>query len=468
MTLDELLALLRDDPLVVSVQASEGSPADDTETLLRLAGASISQGVRLLRLEGAERVRRIRDATGCAAIGLIKRRYPDSEVTITPRAAEVDALLATGCEVVALDATSRPRPGGITLGDLVARIHAGGALAMGDCDSAESASFAVKSGADLIGTTLGGYTGARQASAGPDLDLVRLTAGLGVPALAEGRFAQRWQIEAALRIGARGVVVGGAINDPVKTTRALTPRRGRGKVGAVDIGGTWIRFAAFSDDWTVAEVSRQALPANARERIDWIAAKIEESEVSAVGISSGGVIDPATGEVVSAKSIIPGHTATRFEFRVPTTALNDGLAAAWAHACLPEAAGRRVATLALGTGVGCGFVADGRIWMGERGGYPRLNDLPIDDSTIEDVLGGAKLTEDANLDQRRRALAALRMCAEVLRKVMFAEMIYVCGGVGLSDWLSSEVESLNLRRSPFGENAGLYGAAALVLFPPEI
>ncbi|HWA82858.1 MAG TPA: hypothetical protein VG820_05475, partial [Fimbriimonadaceae bacterium] len=124
MTLEAFLTVLREQPLIVSVQASPGSAVEDTDTLLRLAQASLAQGVRVLRLEGAERVARIREATGAPVIGLIKRVDPDSPVYITPTAAEVDALLGTGCEAVALDATVRQTG----LRSLVERIHKGKAL----------------------------------------------------------------------------------------------------------------------------------------------------------------------------------------------------------------------------------------------------------------------------------------------------------------------------------------------------
>jgi putative N-acetylmannosamine-6-phosphate epimerase len=158
VTRDQLLRLLAKQPLVVSVQASERSPVDDTETLAKLAQASVAQGIKVIRLEGAERVHRIRSETGAVTIGLIKRSYPGSDVYITPTTAEVDYLLATGCEVIALDATLRRRPANQSLRELVARIQKGGALAMADCDCLEAALAAIEAGADLIGTTLAGYT----------------------------------------------------------------------------------------------------------------------------------------------------------------------------------------------------------------------------------------------------------------------------------------------------------------------
>jgi len=124
-----------------------------------------------LRLEGVEAIAAIRTATGLPCVGLLKRTYPDSEVFITPTMAEVEALIDLGCEVVAMDATERPR--GVALADLVARVHAAGRLAMADCDTPASVDQAVALGFDVIGTTLSGYTPA--------------SSGVG-----DGRLARAW------------------------------------------------------------------------------------------------------------------------------------------------------------------------------------------------------------------------------------------------------------------------------------
>ncbi|MFI5386346.1 MAG: putative N-acetylmannosamine-6-phosphate 2-epimerase [Fimbriimonadales bacterium] len=470
MTRDEFVALLRQQPLVVSVQASEGSAIDDVYTLLRLARASVAQGVRVLRLEGADRVAHIRKETGAATIGLIKASYPDSPVYITPTVAEVETLIDTGCEAIALDATMRARPENAKLREMIKRVHKGGALAMADCDTVEAADAAIEAGADLIGTTLSGYTDARPLTAGPDLDLLReIVQRTGMPVLAEGRFSRRWEVEAALRIGAAGVVVGGAINDPVKNTRALMPwPKLTGNVGAVDIGGTWIRYAVFSPEWDLLDVEREPLPPTKKARQEWIKAQLRTEDVCALGVSTGGTVDPATGEVWTAKDIIPDHIGSRFDeatFGLPTRALDDGLAQAWGHACLPQFAGKRVATLAIGTGVGCGFVSEGRIWMGRRGEYSHVNDLPIlDGRTCEEALAGRFLGPQATDEEKVLAEKALRIAIETIGTMWFPNEIVVCGSVGLASWMQPTVASLGLKVSPFGADAGLFGAAALVLF----
>jgi len=470
--LTELLDVLKKCPLIASAQASPNSPVDHPITLSQLALASLGQGVTALRLQGIDNIREVRKHTQSPVIGLIKQDYSDSSVYITATRTEVESLLDAGVEVIALDATLRTRPNGETLKELIDLIHQHKTLVLADIDSLESAEVAVNLGADMISTTLSGYTSAGMPS-GPDLELVRtLVKTIKVPVIAEGRYTQRWEVESALRIGAVAVVVGGALNDPVKTTQMLMPRTGAtGSVGAVDIGGTWMRFGVFSSDWQLQHLERMPVLEARQDRLDWIRSQVKNSSVSAVGVSTGGTVDPNTGELWEAKALIPDHVGSIFSeetLGVPTMALNDGLASAWGHACLPQYAGKRVATLALGTGVGCGFVANGSILMGKRGEYPRLNDMPgPGGKTFEEMLGGAALSPDPTANQMAAALQAFLQAGIVLQEMYFPDQIVVCGAVGLSKWLSMYLQSPGLSASPFGLDAGIYGAAALMLYPPQ-
>ena len=467
-----LQSLLIGCQLIASAQATLGSAVDDPETLAKLAQASVDQGVHLLRLQGIENIRAIRAATQKACIGLIKRTYPPSDVIITASSAEVNELLATDCEIIALDGTERPRPNGENLRDLIQQIHAAGRLAMADCDSIESARYSIAAGADIVGTTLAGYTPNRQLTVGPDLELLRqIVAESTVPVIAEGRYASRWEVESALRIGATAVVVGGALNDPVKTTLALLPTKPpTAPIGAVDIGGTWLRFALFTPDWKLIEVVREPNPPTRDARLAWIQAQIQRTGVQQVGVSSGGIFDPRTGICITAKEyLMHDHIGIEFSERtlkVKTFTHGDGHATAWGHACLPRYAGRRVATLAIGTGLGCGFVQKGEIWAGHQGEYPRINDQPTRHGrTYEELLGGIHITKTPSEEKKADAVLALEGAIQTLRDLYFPDDIVIAGSVGLSDWLADDLVRLGVDPSPFGTDAGLYGAAALALFP---
>lgn len=466
MNLNSILMRLGECPLVVSAQASEGSPLRDDATLVRLALASSHEGVRLLRAEGASSIQAIAQATGLPVMGLVKRAYEGSPVYITPTLAEVEEILSVGCRIVAVDGTDRSRPHGEALSGLVRGVHQAGALAVGDCDTLDSIRFAVESGVDLVTTTLAGYT-APGIPRGPDIELVRRAAReFDVPVLAEGRFQEPWEVQAALRSGAVGVVIGGAINDPVKQTRrflSATPFQG-GRVGAVDLGGTWLRCGLFTEKWELVESDRIPTPADPQERLGQIRSRLEAWGVVRAGVGSGGAIDPANGRVVRAKEIIPAHVGSEFSRRtlgVPTVAANDGHASAYAHACLPENAGKRVATLALGTGVGFGLVEKGNLWCGPNGEPPGFNDLEFREGrTFEGVLGGASRlgTSGGDTSELETAFDSL---VNLCQRLYLPDAVYVCGSVGLA--VSREGLAV---RSPFGELAGLYGAAALALYTP--
>jgi N-acylglucosamine-6-phosphate 2-epimerase len=91
---------------------------------------------------------------------------------------------------------------------------------MADCGSLPDAVEAAEAGADLVGTTLAGYTGERPKTDGPDLELIDAIAhaGLAAQLIAEGRIHTPAQAKAALGAGAFAVVVGTAITHPTTIT----------------------------------------------------------------------------------------------------------------------------------------------------------------------------------------------------------------------------------------------------------
>jgi N-acylglucosamine-6-phosphate 2-epimerase len=168
-----------------------------------------------VRVQGLADVQHTRSAVEVPVIGLWKDGHDG--VFITPTLRHALAVANAGAHVVAIDGTRRSRPDGLTLAQTVAGIHAEShALVMADCGSFDDAAAAVEAGADLVGTTLSGYTGERPKTSGPDLDLLRHIAGadFGVPVIAEGRIHTPAQARQALDAGAFAVVVGTAITHP--------------------------------------------------------------------------------------------------------------------------------------------------------------------------------------------------------------------------------------------------------------
>ncbi|MCH8980325.1 MAG: putative N-acetylmannosamine-6-phosphate 2-epimerase [Armatimonadetes bacterium] len=472
MTLDTLLSKLEESPLVASVQASPGSPVQDTDALLRMAQASLQEGVTVLRLEGAETISAVREATSAVCIGLIKRQYDGSEVFITPTRKEVDELLETGCEVVSIDATERARPDGEQFADLVRVCHEADRLVMADCDTFAAGQNAVKLGADILGPTLAGFTPDTSSSTGPDFACLRGLLELDAPVLAEGRYMEEWHVEAAMRMGAFGVVVGGALNDPVKQTRRFlgAAQRHQRPVAAFDLGGTWMRFGLFSPSWELMESEWVSMPDSHTERLDWMNERVSRSGADRAGVSCGGLIDPVTGQVLEARDTIKSLVGGSLKLDAETYAINDGLAAAWGHACHPDYAGMSVATLALGTGVGSGFVHHYEFVPESKGLQAcGINDLfGPSGKTIEEVCGGLVLGKEPDKQAQAAAVEGAKEAVRIMRSVYMPSTIFVSGGVGLSDWMLEALkDEPGVVPSPFEHDAGLYGAAALALFPPR-
>jgi N-acylglucosamine-6-phosphate 2-epimerase len=210
--------------LVVSVQAAPGSPLAAPEHLAAIARAAEAGGAAGIRTEGLRTVAAIREAVEVPVVGLVKRGVPGSDVYITPALADAVAVVEAGAELVAVDATERPRPDGTPGPEFVAALAAelpGRVVAAMNRASAGGA--AASAGAAAVATTLSGYLGTDgPAAPGPDVALVaELAAALDCPVLAEGRYATPADVRAAFDAGAFAVVVGTAITDPIALTRGL-------------------------------------------------------------------------------------------------------------------------------------------------------------------------------------------------------------------------------------------------------
>jgi len=209
---NQVLAGLRGG-LVVSCQARPGNPMHGPAYMTAMARAATAGGAVGIRVEGCPDIRAIRAALGLPLIGLWKT--DDEGVYITPTLKHACAVVDAGADIVATDGTRRPRPDGGTFADIVAAVHERGRLVMADCATLDDALDAEQSGADLVGTTLSGYTPDAAHRDGPDLALVaELAAKCAVPVVAEGRIHTPEQARQAREAGAWVVVVGTAITSP--------------------------------------------------------------------------------------------------------------------------------------------------------------------------------------------------------------------------------------------------------------
>lgn len=201
--------------LVISCQALPGEPLHSPMIMGRMAIAAKNAGAAGIRAQGVADIIEIKQVTGLPVIGIIKRNYPDSEVFITATKKEVQELLATDCEMIALDATIRPRPNGELLQDLLDQIHAANRLAMADCSTLEEAKIAEEMGFDCVSTTLAGYTSYSTQTSGPDVELVKqLVKDCQIPVIAEGKIHTPEQLKEIMDLGVYSAVVGGAITRP--------------------------------------------------------------------------------------------------------------------------------------------------------------------------------------------------------------------------------------------------------------
>lgn len=226
--------------LIVSCQAAEGEPLFGAPIMAAMARAAEIGGAMAIRANGPEDIAAIRRAVHLPIIGLWKLHAPDSPVYITPHRAAAEAIARAGCDVIAVDATPRPRPDGATLDDLIPFIrNVLGKPVMADCACVEDALLAESLGADYLGTTLAGYTRphGRLMTDGPDLAFVSELAGrVTQPIIAEGRFYLPEHVARALALGAHAVCIGGAITRPQDITRRFVVE-GVGSVSGVNSVG---------------------------------------------------------------------------------------------------------------------------------------------------------------------------------------------------------------------------------------
>ena len=217
--------------LIVSCQAPPGSPLRDPGIIAALAQCAERGGAGGVRIDGPDDIAAVRRAVAIPIIGIYKMS-DRSPVYITPTFDAGHTIVQAGAHIVAVQATRERASTPDRLSDLIARLREECRVpVMADVSTLEEGLDAAGAGADLVATTMAGYTPHSRQMPGPDLDLVRdLARGVSIPVVAEGRIRTPEEAAAALQAGAWAVVVGRAITMPEAITeafaRALTETAG--------------------------------------------------------------------------------------------------------------------------------------------------------------------------------------------------------------------------------------------------
>lgn len=208
--------------LIVSCQALDDEPLHSSYIMSRMAVAAMMGGASGIRSNSVEDIIEIKKTVDLPVIGIIKKEYPDSNVYITPTIKEIDALLVSGCEIIALDATQRLRPGGISLDDFFRDVRKKypDILFMADCSTYDEAIHASQIGFNIVASTLHGYTEYTKGVSLPNIDLLsQMVNNCNCPVIAEGGIWLPEQLEKIMSLGVLAAVVGTAITRPAEITK---------------------------------------------------------------------------------------------------------------------------------------------------------------------------------------------------------------------------------------------------------
>lgn len=227
--MNKVLAQLNKE-LIVSCQALEDEPLHSSFIMSKMAKAAIMSGAKGIRANSIADIELIKQNEDVPVIGIIKRDYLHCLVRITPSMREVEALMASSCDIIALDATLRFRPAD-SLATLVSAIkNNSDKLIMADCSNIDDVKNAIKLGFDIISPTLVGYTLETKGIKIEDNDfallqeMLKLTKLSGKFFIAEGNIDTPFKAQRVLELGADSVVVGSAITRPQFITKKFVSK----------------------------------------------------------------------------------------------------------------------------------------------------------------------------------------------------------------------------------------------------
>ena len=298
----------------------------------------------------------------------------------------------------------------------------------------------------------------------------------------------------------------------------------KGAIG-IDIGGTKTAFGAVAPDGrfvaqrTIATQPEDSFEAGFQRITDEVEQLLSDADwqladVSGIGVGCPGPVDYERGIILSIYTL-PGWSNHAFatplseQFGLPVRLENDANAALLGEAIAGAAQGSKSAVmLTLGTGVGGAVLLDGRIYHGAGGAHPELGHIPVLPDGPECYCGrrgcyeiiaagpaiadiGAEIGLDGSEAVFTAAAAGEPKAAAIIDGVTAAtevavwsllhtylpEVILFGGGIVDGHWplfeaaahksLAAAVlarnEGITIARASLGNDAGMVGAASLVL-----
>jgi predicted NBD/HSP70 family sugar kinase/putative N-acetylmannosamine-6-phosphate epimerase len=473
MSIPEVLRQLRG-KLIVSCQAPDHDAFRHSECMARFAQAARDGGAAGIRANGVEDVAAIGSVVDLPIVAIAKKTWTDGRILITGDFEDARALVEAGAPIIALDATARGQRFGAL--DRLSRIKRElGVIVFADIATVDEAVAAAGAGADAVLSTMRGYTDETAHTTGFEPGFIEeLVRAVTIPVIAEGRIGTPEEARAAIESGAWAVIVGTSITRPAAIARQFaaaieSARPLRGDVLGIDMGGTNTKFGVITADSRLllegfvptpsgggpvllAHLKSVAIMLRDRARAVGLAPR-------ALGIATAGWVDPYSGRVVYATENLPGWTGTRIAeelqaaVELPVTVENDANALAAAESHFGAARGcRDFVCITLGTGVGGGCYAGGRLNRGAHFFANALGHIPV-------VLDGLPCTCGLNgcLEVYANAAALLRYAAG-----LYASAEEVIAAANRGDALARAAILLYAKHLAFG-------AASIVhLLDPEL
>ncbi len=204
--------------MLVSCQGYDERTFHTAEDMLAMANAAYLGGCAGFRLNSPEYVKLIKKHfPDMPVIGIWKRVTEGCDVYITPDMESVLSLRDAGADIVALDATLQKNHLGMYGYETIRQVKEEypDIILMADCSTFEEAEKACGAGADIVSTTMSGYTPYSGYREGPDYEMLKkCREQLSCFVICEGRIWSREDAVCCFNSGADAIVVGTAITNP--------------------------------------------------------------------------------------------------------------------------------------------------------------------------------------------------------------------------------------------------------------